>query len=340
MEGNSALNSTCVTIPQIDGDVTYCNITQTWQPRVTSHLFMVVPTLLAFVLLIGMLVRQYKVNYWDFCVEQYPFCLANIKGMFKSCKGFIAGVTTIGIYAGLIWDCVDVCLDSKYFLDLENPENGVLDSRIYRNTNILNAIYAFAILGVLKIPLSVWLVTSGTNLEKINWKLLKSFNIALVFIAEDCIENFLEYFYGEKYSIEGQYAVYMVVVDVVITLIFFAQLPMAIYWLREGKSESAWVAWLPFALLLGVIVSGVMRIYGALYQAVTGKLDNGCLQLLDGRLTQTPFTVNNQCMRIFEYLFIVFNFLPLIVGVIMSGIGLMAMMQYLCPARYHYLCGL
>ena len=48
-------NNSCVAIVEIDEEVTYCKKTETWQPRVTSRLFVIIPPVVAFVLLIGFL---------------------------------------------------------------------------------------------------------------------------------------------------------------------------------------------------------------------------------------------------------------------------------------------
>ena len=42
----------------------------------------------------------------------------------------------------------------------------------------------------------------------------------------------------------------------------------------------------------------------AFYQAYTGELDVGCLQVIDGRLMQTPFKSGGMCMRTWEYVFV------------------------------------
>ena len=66
-----------------------------------------------------------------------------------------------------------------------------------------------------------------------------------------------------------------------------------------------------------VVAASVIRLSGSLYQAITGKIDKGCLEVVDGKLVQTPFTSGGQCMRTFEYGFIVFNFLPVAVLIVM-----------------------
>ena len=220
------------------------------------------------------------------------------------------------IYAGLIWDCIDVTLDAKYFLDLENPDKGVLDPRVYRNTHALNAIYAFSLIGILKIPVSVMLLTDGETREATD--IFRCFNSLLIFLAQDCVENFLQYFYGEKYSMDGQYAWYMVGVDAVLILILIAQVSTIVSAVRSivGEentlSKHRMMITVASFTFLSAFAASVIRLSGALYQAITGKIDKGCLLVVDGKLVQNPFTSRGQCMRTFEYFFIVLNFLPIL----------------------------
>ena len=305
----------CVVIPQIDGNVSYCNITSTWQPRVTSSIIVIVPTIMAAALLLLTLIwrRSKKIDFWD---GRYAFSISHFKGMFRSYTGFMSGLTMMGIYMGLAWDIVDVSLDSKYFLDLENPSNGVLDSRIYRNSHALNAIYCFSLLGVVKVPFSVWIITSEMSAKVNDRPLLTSANAALVFLSEDCVENLVEYFYGEKYSMDGQYASYTIAMSVIITCLYLAKLPLVLKCFRQIESDESapekLIVSLGMLMPICIVLAGIMRIYGALYQAITGKLDIGCVKVDNGRLIQTPFTSGGQCMRTFEYFFIVFNFLPIV----------------------------
>ena len=315
----------CIIIPEIDGNETYCNITTTWKPRFTSPAVWIVPGILAFTLLIISLVQRYssaKLHRY-FLTNDYPFSLRHLDNPFGSWEHFKNFVEMILIYAGLIWDSIDVCLDARYFLDLENPENGVLDSRIYRNENAVNAVYAFALLGILKIPFSVKILTSFDMNAKPDK--MKNLNCVLIFIVEDCVENFLEYFYGEKYSMEGQYAWYMIVVDVVLLLIVIAELPTIINFVGmvyRGDVQHECKDWMflltVFVTFSAVLAASTIRLFGALYQAITGKIDKGCLQVINGRLIQTPFTTGGQCMRRFEYVFIICNFLPVVGLIILS----------------------
>ena len=73
-------------------------------------------------------------------------------------------------------------------------------------------------------------------------------------------------------------------------------------------------------IYLSVIAATVIRLFGALYQAITGKIDKGCLQVIDGKLYQTPFTFWGQCMRTVEYAFIVLNFYPILGFIVLFAV--------------------
>ena len=190
----------CVDIPELDGNATYCKIIYAWEPRVTSTAVWIVPGLISLTVFIITMVCRYILDKSEFWNDEQPFAFTHLRRPYRSFDGLRKCLTMILIYAGLSWDCIDVTLDAKYFLDLENPKNGVLDPRVYRDTHALNAIYGIALIGILKIPLSVWLLTDSNM--KDDAYLIKCNNSVLIFLAKDSFENFLEYFYGEKYSMD------------------------------------------------------------------------------------------------------------------------------------------
>ena len=107
----------------------------------------------------------------------------------------------------------------------------------------------------------------------------------------------------------------MIVLDVLMTLKLLYKLFSSVDKLLKTRSYTfhGVIQSHCIVCIVSVIMAAVMRVYGALYQAVTGKLDKGCLQVFKGRLVQTPFTINNECMRKFEYLFIICNALPIVI---------------------------
>ena len=87
---------------------------------------------------------------------------------------------------------------TSVFYQLEKGD--LLDDVIHRNIYVNNAIFAFAVLGMVKMLLSVmwlWRFTSGAH--RFNMKVTKLFNYVTVYLFEDCCEMFLEYFFIEKY---------------------------------------------------------------------------------------------------------------------------------------------
>ena len=111
----------------------------------------------------------------------------------------------------------------------------------------------------------------------------------------------------------------MLVVDAVIVVIILSKLT-SVTWFLDDLSKSKcrgrlfWIC--VSACLFSVCAAGILRLYGAVYQGFyLQKLNKKCLKVIDGRLTQTPFT--EECMRPFEYAFIVTNFLPFILTIIL-----------------------
>ena len=101
------------------------------------------------------------------------------------------------------WDAIDLTLDLYIFYQLENGE--VLDDVIYRNENVNNSIYAFAILGCI-CKVFTWRFFQNASKKNYGYyyspiKFLQMKNMVMVasFIFEDGPEMLLEYFYIEKY---------------------------------------------------------------------------------------------------------------------------------------------
>ena len=122
----------------------------------------------------------------------------------------------------MVYDVYDVYSDCYYFWQIENVDNTVLDKHIYRNEHINNAIYVFAIFGVLKSFFIIWLFHSAITtlgnvvdeLEQCNslekkrvlsitkerYTYLEGPNfLAVVIIFEGGIEFYLELTYVDNY---------------------------------------------------------------------------------------------------------------------------------------------
>lgn len=274
---------------------------------------------------------------WECCPKVPCFSVGDANYLLK--------LRLLGKLAG---ECVDVGMDAYYFLDLESLDRN-FNRHIYRNANVLNAIYAFAWMGLLKIPIIVWLAArkkqkvdnaqrrhpspSRNDPMKTDWVF---FGFMLVnFLFQDCPESFLEYFYGEKYSIGEDYAAYMMAKDCVFLVPylftgmkvfkrfkhFFDNVPhdkrIASDW---GRGAMVVLCSVPFML---VPVAMMIRASSTLYHIRRGKLDEGCLAVVNGRLVQNPFAAT--CLRSWEMAFIACNFLPCL---------LMPVVTVACYLRY------
>ena len=168
---------------------------------------------------------------------------------------------------------------------------------------------------------------------------LKKTNSILVFTLEDCIENFLEYFYIEKYNIGGSRISYTMMLKILKNIVMYG---FKFYSSMNSlkKNRKAYDKWYPqlqeysrqkekdqfkkdlkrglivdflfyHLSFLFISIASFMRFYGVLYQKHYGKLDDHCVAVVDGRLIQTPFTTYPDCMRLWEYFYVLFNFYPL-----------------------------
>eukprot|EP00116_Pleurobrachia_bachei_P005468 sb/3465730/ len=112
----------------------------------------------------------------------------------------------------LIWDTIDVALDGIYFFKLEQGE--MIDSSITRNPLVNNALIGFSALGALKTPLLVLVIGNFwdvmiTPRREGNFTLsmvalsptaISNLYVSIIiYMTEDCVELFLEYFWIEKY---------------------------------------------------------------------------------------------------------------------------------------------
>lgn len=73
----------------------------------------------------------------------------------------------------VVWDAIDVSFDIYTFINLENGE--LINGYIQRNAMVTNAIMVFACLGVLKIPINIYIlydVPSGETDDGVKYILL------------------------------------------------------------------------------------------------------------------------------------------------------------------------
>ena len=122
----------------------------------------------------------------------------------------------------LLWDAIDALIDVYTFEQLERGK--IIDSVIYRNIYVNNAILVFTILGVLKMFLIMWLFLRSHKFFQINKKEdlanIKILTILLTFLAEDVIQLFLEYFCLSKYFTDSP-RIFLLYRDIVAALFAF-----------------------------------------------------------------------------------------------------------------------
>ena len=364
---------------------TYCNITETWQPRfsdTTLYIMTVIPAVISVLILLPTLpflarrLHRYNKTLVDkeqvilarrlhlhrnnkTLVEEQQvseheevdmfvslpqestslssprdeircctcFCCSCCCVMYKAVRSLICFMSekvpflTFVIFpmATLTWDTVDVGLDLYCFNQLEKGH--LIDGMIFRNHYVNNGIYAFALLGCIKLLLCVCFFYSIPNEEeRDSIKVPKLLNYCVVYLLEDAGEMFLEYFYIEKYFTE-QPTPFLFIRDVILFL-------MASYTivdvLRFAHDEMKWniddddVSSRVFLIMLTLCsvcvgTSNLLRVAGAGYQYTTSKLHPNCLGVVGGRLQQFPFA--GGCLREIDYIILPLIFVPVLIGI-------------------------
>ncbi|XP_066928329.1 uncharacterized protein [Clytia hemisphaerica] len=263
----------------------------------------------------------------------------------------------------IIFDIYDVYTDCEYHYKYENF--GQVHQGIYRNGAVSIGILVFAIFGMVKVIVTAFyfiiirhLGDYGDHPDNES-RLIKYFkkvdNKAIVFIVEDCAENFLGYFYIEKYLVGDEALSSTMILKILINSIRYGIKSckglMEFYKgckalkkkkkdlekeeqdgskYLEPKRQSLLLVvlklfTLPFPMLF-ICFGNFLRLFGAFYQNHYGKLDDHCVAAVNGRLIQTPFTsYPGNCMRIWEYIFMVCNFVPLLFYIV----GLALFIRYI-----------
>ena len=252
----------------------------------------------------------------------------SLKNAFK--KIYLLFTIIILTILKLLWDAIDVTIDAYLFYQLETGR--VIDKDIYRNKHVNNAILAFSMLGCLK--LLFWIRFIGIyrvlRMRNETWKhknlatlkflsAIKLYFEASTFLFEDGPELILEYFYVEKYM-SIQPAWYLFVRDIILCVISLytiivssTSLVSRVIRFRDNYAGMKWknkcskicetAVNIGSNVLIGLLL--FMRVGGAGYQYVTGKLRRSCFIVDDGALIQTPFTFG--CMREVDYFIIVLS---------------------------------
>ena len=290
-------------MPVYESNKTFCGVNTTWIPRLSNTSAIIscaVPTVVAWFFVLGNLYHIKKVTTW--------------KGL---------RIIALVYVSKIIWEAIDVTLDAYLFYQLEMGE--ILDKNIIRNTNVNNAILAFAVFGCIKI--SFWYCAPiYLQVREENWKddidlrnnedkdkedqipRLKYYMILFTFYFEDGPELILEYHYIEKYVTDVQPLWYLFFKDVVIALISFYMIVDVLvnYYCKQGAFAECNIS--INVILIGTLM--LIRVGAAGYQYITGKLERSCFVVNDTKLFQTPFA--SGCLREVDYAIIVICFLLLL----------------------------
>ena len=303
---NPTVHGFCHNISCKEGYLRYCNITSSWEPRISEF-----HSLTAFIVVT---VGSFITTFVGILVV-YKKLIKLHKREGDNCRSYVCVVVlTIGT---LIWDAIDASLDAYTFHQLEQGK--LIDPVIHRNSHVTNGIMVFACLGVLKmvITFTVWYKVLEEDSTKS--RELRTVQFLITFLFEDCAEIFLEYFWIEKYFTLRP-SVYLIVKDVMIACLACYT---AIYHISTGVKELferhdqlSFV----FSVSLGMIVSIVefLRVGGAVYQYVTGKLNSDCFGEVNGKLIQFPLT--SGCLREVDYAILALIFIPWFVVFVTCGV--------------------
>ena len=115
-------------------------------------------------------------------------------------EGELSRLTVWLSYGHIIWDAIDVTIDAFLFYQLELEE--LLNANITCNSNVNNAILAFAVIGTL--TMFIWFILPIKLYEKPErcFQQIKQIVSLFTFTFEDRPELILEYFYIKKRSVK------------------------------------------------------------------------------------------------------------------------------------------
>ena len=307
----------CVDLPIPDGNRTFCGIQTKWEPRINEiegAIAVTTPTLFSWGLTLFVMISLRKV----------------IKGLFDNEAGHSACIGYLLFYGKLIWDAVDVTVDSYLFYQLEFGK--AIDESITRNTYVNNSILAFAIIGSIKVVLFfIYRAHYHENDPEKRLKITKVKQLWFGFLLEDGPELILEYFFVEKFvSLEPPW--YLLGRDIISAFSsLFTVISVLKYLCCDVKNfKSNFFA--PGDPIIGLkfprlfafftsLISALMflRAGGAGYQFFTGDLERDCFNVQDGMLLQNPFS--DGCLTEIDYAIIVLSCILLIPSIFIGFAG-------------------
>lgn len=288
----------CVDLPINDVNRTFCGITTKWEPRIKKigGIFACsILTLVSLVLTVLTVIQTRK----------------KMRRIYADKTAFNAYLGYILFYGKLIWDVVDVALDSSLFYQFEFGH--LIDENITRNNHVNNSILAFAAIGSVKLVL-FHLPFNHDNEDQDPLSEIKQSLIWQGFFLEDGSELILEYFYIEKY-VTLRPPWYLFARDIILALIpVYIVCNSCKSFIDKCESDNGRldrknallfiisIFQYPNCIsLVGLLM--FLRALGAGYQYITGNLTRGCFKVNNGMLSQTPFSP--ECLRGIDYAIIV-----------------------------------
>ena len=348
----------------------YCGIKQQWSPRLSTQACLACAVFPAFFSLIctafgvPLIWRNFnKLNLYENAQEieklldpnrwsrRLPAALQRYKLQFT---------VYILPLVPLLWDTLDVVLDGVYFYNIE--QGGFISPTITRNTNVNNALVAWAALGSLKTPILVLLIGRFWDVifsfkapSDFTYKLVALSPSAIgdlyisiiIYLSEDCVELFLEYFWIEKYISDHPSSA--VVLKNALSAIFgiiplvgqIIKLKNRLYIAEQidnvkqqctgtgqmikqdlsptksdeekSQRQRIFICWVGLSIItLMSSIGAFLKACAAMYQLIQHRIPESCLYVTQsGILYQSP--LNDKCLRFIDFMILFFNFLPLFI---------------------------
>ena len=322
----------CVTLGT--NNVQFCGVEKFWQPRswVVDQdkafseiaILLAVCTLLLYITGFIYCGRRFRITYREFKnvigdvpnnTDLFGFVQSSIFSRFFS-EDTNKRVSFVLFWFGvpvlkMLYDVIDVGLECYYFWGVENIENSLLSDKIYRNVNVNNAIFAFAILGATKSILIVWVfkvsinkldhelgkLRQGDERQDFKTKLVltiaKEKHImftepiipAVIILLEDGVEILLEYHWVDKYITKSDNTVLFnaTIMAILDTGLFLLCLKSFYDQYHKCCVNRLWKLFTLYIVYYGhaffFAIATIVRAYKVWYQTKYGEINPKCLKV-------------------------------------------------------------
>jgi hypothetical protein len=125
------------------------------------------------------------------------------------------------------------------------------------------------------------------------------------FFLEDSIQMFLEYFWIQKY-VTVHTPTYLLIKDFIIAILALYSLIGSIFIFKNQSSTRA--DYLFFGMGVAINLAEYLRVSAVIKLYKQGSFDRSCLQVVEGKLWQKPFT--KECLTSIDKWILVLIFLP------------------------------